>query len=139
MIQRNDSAIDLGTNRSISYFSMNSVGKIERTEPEGGSITSPFGVNTKPNRRKVHLQRFYKFRGILRLIRAQYFTEERHLVIEVASVACGTFFIGPVSRDTVLCRTMHLPGPDLNLCRFPIRSDHRRMKRLIHIRFGMAI
>ena len=40
----------------------------------------------------------------------------------------------PVRCDTELCRTVHLEGTDLDLERYTVGADDRRMQRLVHVR-----
>ena len=67
-------------------------------------------------------------------------TQPRQLGIKALVAACSrlaatTLLIAPMRRNTIFTDAMHLEGADLNLQRLTTARQHRRMQRLIHIRF----
>ena len=114
---------------------MNAVGKIHRDRPLRQ-------IDDVPLRRKdkhligkdVQLQGVHEFLRIGCILPFQYAPEPADFRVEILRVRVLALFIAPVRRHAVFGNVVHFPRADLNFHGLPLRVDHRRMERLIHVR-----
>ena len=84
--------------------------------------------------RKVSLDYADNFFNIVRcLLSLDYLPYPRKTLLHFV-LALNSLFVLPMRRDTVLGSFVHCPCTDLDLERNTLRSQNRRVKRLVHIR-----
>ena len=142
IIQRNNATVNFCTYATVTYVSMNSVRKVNRTAANGQINNVTTGSEDKHFiSEDIHLNCVNEVTGIVHiLVPFKELAYPRQFCVKTfvttaSRFAAATFFITPVSSDTVFTNTVHFKGTDLNFQRLTACRKHCCMQGLIHIRF----
>ena len=92
--------------------------------------------------KKVHPKEFHELLRLARiLLPIEHLAEPRQGLIDFVRLTLRLRFgdpllVAPMRRDSIFRSPVHLMASDLDLVSAPLRSDDRRVERLIHIGLG---
>ena len=130
--------IDLCTQTCVAHTGVNIICKVERRCPQRQSLNLPSRSKYKYLRSKqIHLHRIQKINCIWVRI-SQNLLNSFQPFFKLIILFYLSFFILPVSRKSFLSNVIHSSASDLYLNPFAVWPHHRKVQRLITIRFWMT-
>ena len=132
VVQRHDVAVDLGPDAAVADVGVDGVGEVERGRAAGEVLHFALrGEDEDLVLEEVDLERLEELGRVLVALGLDQLAQPGHLL--ALGVAAAALLVGDVGGDPVLGQLVHFIGPDLDLERLALGTDHGRVKRLVHV------
>ena len=134
-MERHDFAVDLGADAGVADVGMDRVGEVERRR--SGREVLDLALRREDEDLvlvEIDLERFEELGRALVGVALDQLPQPGHLVAVVARAgATAPLLVDDVRGDAVLGGLVHLLGPDLDLQRLALGTDHSRVQRLVEV------
>jgi hypothetical protein len=134
-LQRDQTAVDSGTDASVPDLGMHGVGEVHR----GTALRKADHVTLRSEdenllRTEFEAQGLQELAGLLVLpLPVQQLAEPQHLVVALGRRAALGLLVLPVRGNAELRRTVHVTGTDLQLDRLAMGADDGGVQRLVEV------
>ncbi len=135
VVERHQSVVDLGADGAVADIGVDPVGEVERGGPVGQVLDVALGGEDEDLvLEDVELEPLHELGGVDHLALPLDQLADPGQLLVVTPVAARALLVAPVRGDPSLRHLVHLAGPDLDLERLGIGTDHGGVQRLVEVR-----